>query len=147
MPATTMDLIGSAVSRINSYTKTLDYNGWQNFWAALRGESTDHGVLDQSMRNDFNSQTVAELSAYVGEMVAAIMQGKYGWFQCEERRQFQPDQHNASLCWCQRNGRFEGGHQRRPLRCDLCHALCCPGRCQCREIRAQNQIAFSRFRG
>ena len=76
MPATTMDLIGSAVSRINSYTKTLDYNGWQKFWASLRGESTDHGVLDQSMRNDFNSQTVAELSAYVGEMVAAIMQGK-----------------------------------------------------------------------
>lgn len=28
------------------------------------------------MRYDFNSQTVAELSAYVGEMVAAIMQGK-----------------------------------------------------------------------
>ena len=76
MPSTTMDLIGSAVSRINSYTKTLDYNGWQKFWASLRGESTDHGVLDQSMRYDFNSQTVAELSAYVGEMVAAIMQGK-----------------------------------------------------------------------
>ncbi|MBQ8202084.1 MAG: hypothetical protein IJZ74_10010, partial [Clostridia bacterium] len=76
MPATTMDLIGSAVNRINSYTKTLDYNGWQKFWAALRGESTNHGVLDQSMRYDFNSQTVAELSAYVGEMVAAIMQGK-----------------------------------------------------------------------
>ena len=76
MPATTMDLIGSAVDRINSYTKTLDYNGWQKFWAALRGESTDHGVLDTSMRYDFNSETVAELSAYVGEMVAAIMQGK-----------------------------------------------------------------------
>ena len=76
MPATTMDLIGSAVNRINSYTKTLDYNSWQKFWATLRGESTNHGVLDQSMRYDFNSQTVAELSAYVGEMVAAIMQGK-----------------------------------------------------------------------
>lgn len=76
MPATTIDLIGSAVGRINSYTKTLDYNGWQKFWAALRGESTNHGVLDQSMRNDFNSETVAELSAYVGEMVSAILQGK-----------------------------------------------------------------------
>jgi len=76
MPATTIDLIGSAVGRINSYTKTLDYNGWQKFWAALRGESTDHGVLDQSMRNDFDSETVAELSAYVGEMVSAIAQGK-----------------------------------------------------------------------
>ena len=76
MPATTMDLIGSAVSRINSYTKTLDYNGWQKFWAALRGESVDHGVLDQSMKNDFSAETVAELSAYVGEVVSAIQQGK-----------------------------------------------------------------------
>ena len=76
MPATTMDMIGSAVGRINSYTKTLDYNTWQKFWASLRGESTNHGVLDQSMRNDFNSETVAELSAYVGEMVSAILQGK-----------------------------------------------------------------------
>jgi len=76
MPATTMDMIGSAVSRINSYTKTLDYNGWQKFWASLRGESTNHGVLDQSMRNDFNAETVAELSAYVGEMVSAIQQGQ-----------------------------------------------------------------------
>ena len=76
MPATTMDLIGSAVGRINSYTKTLDYNSWEKFWATLRGESTNHGVLDQSMRSDFNSETVAELSAYVGEMVAAILQGK-----------------------------------------------------------------------
>ena len=76
MPATAMDLIGSAVGRINSYTKTLDYNTWQKFWATLRGESTDHGVLDQSMRNDFNAETVAELSAYVGEMVSAIQQGQ-----------------------------------------------------------------------
>ena len=76
MPATTMDLIGSAVDRINSYTKTLDYNGWQKFWAALRGESVDHGVLDQSMRYDFNAETVAELSAYVAEMVSAIQQGQ-----------------------------------------------------------------------
>lgn len=76
MPTTTMDMIGSAVNRINSYTKTLDYNSWQKFWASLCGESTDHGVLDQSMRNDFSAETVAELSAYVGEMVSAIKQGK-----------------------------------------------------------------------
>jgi len=76
MPTTTMDMIGSAVGRINSYTKTLDYNTWQKFWATLRGESTSHSVLDQSMRNDFSAETVAELSAYVGEMVSAIQQGQ-----------------------------------------------------------------------
>lgn len=76
MPQTTIDSIGSAVSRINSYTKTLDYNSWQKFWAALCGESTDHGVLDFSMRSDFDAQTVAEISAYVGELVSAISQGK-----------------------------------------------------------------------
>lgn len=76
MPATTIDMIGAAVERINSYTKTLDYNSWQKFWASLSGESTDHGVLDQSMRYDFNAERVAELSAYVGEVVSAIKQGK-----------------------------------------------------------------------
>ena len=76
MPATTMDMIASAVSRINSYTNSLDYSPWEKFWATLRGESTDQGVLDQSMRNDFSAESVAELSAYVGEMVSAISQGK-----------------------------------------------------------------------
>ena len=41
MPATTMDMIASAVSRINSYTNSLDYSPWEKFWATLRGESTD----------------------------------------------------------------------------------------------------------
>ena len=76
MPTTTMDLIGSAVERMNSYTNSLEYTPWQRFWASLRGESTDHGVLDQSMSLDFSPETVAELSAYVGEVVAAIQQGK-----------------------------------------------------------------------
>lgn len=76
VPQTTMDLIGSAVSRINSYTQSLDYNGWERFWASLRGESVDQGVLNQSMLNDFSPERVAELSAYVGEVVSAIQQGK-----------------------------------------------------------------------
>ena len=76
MPTTTMDLIGSAVERMNSYTNSLEYTPWQRFWASLRGESTDHGVLDQSMSLDFSPETVAELSAYVDEVVAAIQQGK-----------------------------------------------------------------------
>ncbi len=76
MPETTMDLISSAVGRINSYSDSLDLSPWQKFWAYVRGESVDQGVLDQSMKYDFNADTVAELSAYVGEMVAAIQQGK-----------------------------------------------------------------------
>ena len=76
IPTTTMGLIGSAVSRINSYTKSLDYNSWERFWASLRGESVDQGVLDQSMRNDFSPERVAELSAYVGEITSAVLQGK-----------------------------------------------------------------------
>ena len=76
LPTTTMDLIGSAVERMNSYTNSLEYSPWEKFWASVRGESTDHGVLDQSMSNDFSAERVAELSAYVGEVVSAIQQGK-----------------------------------------------------------------------
>ena len=76
VPQTTMDLIGSAVSRINSYTKSLDYSGWERFWASIRGESVDQGVLNQSMLNDFSPERVAELSTYVGEIVSAVLQGK-----------------------------------------------------------------------
>ena len=76
VPKTTMDLVGSAVSRINSYTQSLDYNGWERFWASVCGESVDQGVLNQSMLSDFDPQRVAELSTYVGEIVSAIQQGK-----------------------------------------------------------------------
>ena len=75
MPATTMDLIDSAMKRLNSYQETLDYNAWDKFWATVFGASTDHGVLDTSMKNDFNADRVAELSAYVSEVVAAIQRG------------------------------------------------------------------------
>ena len=76
IPTTTMDLISSAVSRINSYTQSLDYSGWDRFWASIRGESVDQGVLNQSMLNDFGPERVAELSTYVGEIVSAVKQGK-----------------------------------------------------------------------
>jgi hypothetical protein len=75
LPATTMDMIGSAIGRIESYQKTLDYNRWDKFWASVAGESTDLGVLDQSMKYDFNADSVAELSAYVAEVTAAIRNG------------------------------------------------------------------------
>ena len=74
-PATTMDKIDSALGRIQSYQETLDYNWWDKFWASVFGASTDLGVLDQSMKSDFNPETVAEMSAYVAEVVSAIHQG------------------------------------------------------------------------
>ena len=54
LPTTTMDLIDSAIGRLQSYQETLDYNWWDKFWASVRGESTDLGVLDSSMKSDFN---------------------------------------------------------------------------------------------
>ena len=75
MPTTTMDMVDSALKRIQSYQETLDYNWWDKFWASVFGASTDLGVLDQSMKSDFNPETVAEMSAYVAEVVSAIHQG------------------------------------------------------------------------
>ena len=76
LPTTTMDLIESALGRLESYQKTLDYNAWDRFWASVRGETTNRGALDNSMKSDFSAETVAGLSAYVGELVAAIQQGE-----------------------------------------------------------------------
>ena len=75
MPTTTMDMVDSALGRIQSYQETLDYNWWDKFWASVFGASTDLGVLDQSMKSDFIPETVAEMSAYVAEVVSAIHQG------------------------------------------------------------------------
>ncbi|MDD7662702.1 MAG: hypothetical protein PUJ39_07920, partial [Eubacteriales bacterium] len=74
-PATTVDKIDDALGRIQSYQETLDYNWWDKFWASVFGASTNLGVLDQSMKSDFNPETVAEMSAYVAEVVSAIHQG------------------------------------------------------------------------
>ena len=76
IPSTTMDLVDSAIGRLQSYQDTLDYNWWDKFWASVRGESTDKGVLDTSMKMDFSAETVAGISAYVSELVAAIQQGQ-----------------------------------------------------------------------
>ena len=75
-PTTTMDMVDSALGRIQSYQETLDYNWWDKFWASVFGASTDLGVLDQSMKLDFNPNTVAEMSAYVAELVSASRQGE-----------------------------------------------------------------------
>ena len=73
--ATIMDKIDGALGRIQSYQETLDYNWWDKFWASVFGASTDLDVLDQSMKSDFNPEIVAEMSAYVAEVVSAIHQG------------------------------------------------------------------------
>ena len=75
-PTTTMDMVDSGLKRIQSYQETLDYNWWDKFWASVFGASTNLGGLDQSMKSDFNADRVAELSAYVAEMVSAIQQGE-----------------------------------------------------------------------
>ena len=76
LPTTTMDMVDSAIGRLDSYQKTLDYSAWDKFWASVFGESTDLSTLDTSMKLDFSAETVAELSAYVAEMVSAIQQGQ-----------------------------------------------------------------------
>ena len=66
-PITTMGLIESAMKRIQKYQEG-------GFWNWLTG-ATNHGTLDSSMKNDFSSETVAELSAYVAEVITAIQTG------------------------------------------------------------------------
>lgn len=74
-PTTTIDMVDSALGRIQSYQETLDYNWWDKFWASVGGASTNLEGLDQSMKSDFSPETVAEMSAYVAEVVSAIQQG------------------------------------------------------------------------
>ena len=76
LPETNLDLIESALSRLQSYQETLDYSAWDKFWASVFGASTDKGTLDTSMKLDFPAERVAELSTYVAEIVAAIQQGQ-----------------------------------------------------------------------
>ena len=76
LPETSLDLIESALSRLQSYQETLDYSAWAKFWASVFGASTDKGTLDTSMKLDFPAERVAELSTYVAEIVAAIQQGQ-----------------------------------------------------------------------
>ena len=76
LPETSLDMIESALSRLQSYQETLDYNWWDKFWAGVFGASTDKGTLDISMKLDFPAERVAELSTYVGEIVATIQQGQ-----------------------------------------------------------------------
>ena len=66
-PLTTINLIESAMKRMEKYKEG-------GFWNWITG-ATNHGVLNTSMKNDFNSERVAELSAYVAEVVTALQSG------------------------------------------------------------------------
>ena len=72
LPETSLDLIESALSRLQSYQETLDYNWWDKFWAGVFGASTDKGRLDTSMKLDFPAERVAELSTYVAEITCRL---------------------------------------------------------------------------
>jgi len=67
-PVTTLNMIESALDRISRYQKG-------GFWNKLFGY-TNHNTLDQSMKNDFNSDRVADLSAYVAELATAVQNGE-----------------------------------------------------------------------
>lgn len=73
-PATLMDYVDSALERIETYKNP----GFLDFaWLTdLIDSSARLETLDFSMQSDFNAENIAELSTYVGEVVAAIQNGE-----------------------------------------------------------------------
>ena len=72
LPTTTLDMIDSALERIETAKGRLGQ--WWSF--LFGGDSGIMGTLDASMKYDFPADRVAELSTYVAEIVAAIQQGQ-----------------------------------------------------------------------
>ena len=72
MPATSLDMIDSALDRIETAKGRLGQ--WWNF--LFGGDSGIMSTLDTSMKYDFPAERVAELSTYVAEIVSAIQQGQ-----------------------------------------------------------------------
>ena len=72
LPETSLDMIEAALDRIETAKERLGQ--WWNF--LFGGDEGIMGTLDTSMKIDFPAERVAELSAYVGEIVAAIQQGQ-----------------------------------------------------------------------
>ena len=72
LPTTTLDMIDSALERIETAKSRLGQ--WWSF--LFGGDSGIMGTLDASMKYDFPADRVAELSTYVAEIVAAIQQGQ-----------------------------------------------------------------------
>ncbi len=97
LPMTTMDLIDSAIQRIEKFNRTKDNNGWQQFLGLFTGEyNSGHQALAFSMESDFNAERIAGLSAYVGEVVSAIQQVTSGKVQLtqEETEKLKGDVEN-----------------------------------------------------
>ena len=72
MPKSLMDYIDSAMQRIKNAKGDLDQ--WYNF--IYGGNEGIMRTLNQSMINDFDPENVAQLSAYVSEVVTAIQNGQ-----------------------------------------------------------------------
>lgn len=72
MPKSLMDYIDSAMQRIKNAKGDLDQ--WYNFIHG--GNEGIMRTLNQSMINDFDPENVAQLSAYVSEVVTAIQNGQ-----------------------------------------------------------------------
>ena len=72
LPTTTLDMIDSALERIETAKGRLGQ--WWNF--LFGGDSGIMSTLDTSMKYDFPAERVAELSTYVAEIVSAIQQGQ-----------------------------------------------------------------------
>ena len=75
LPTTTMDQVEDILDRLESYNRTKDLGGWDKFWAGFGGETTDLSQIESVLKLNFDAESVAQLSAYVGELVAAIQQG------------------------------------------------------------------------
>ena len=59
----------------NPTTGRRTWAGWDKFWAGFGGETTDLSQIESVLKLNFDAESVAQLSAYVGELVAAIQQG------------------------------------------------------------------------
>ena len=57
LPETSLDMIESALSRLQSYQETLDYNWWDKFWRGVFGASTDKGTLGHQHEAGLPSRT------------------------------------------------------------------------------------------
>ena len=67
LPLNNLNLIEAAIKRISQYQSPDILDGITELLGGDR-----RGLLDDTMKNDFSPERVAELSAYVGEVVTAI---------------------------------------------------------------------------
>lgn len=72
---THMDKVSDTLKRVNSYLETMDYSGFDKFVASLGGATTTIPELEANIKGNFSPDTLAPLTAYVSEMVAAIKNG------------------------------------------------------------------------